>query len=94
MPSGWTCPRSGEAIACLDAAALDALVDVAGRIERYFGSHQDVEWVIARDGELPASLFVVQSRPVTAVQRPGGTPAATSAMALVMSAFGAGEKKN
>ena len=45
---------------------------VAGRVERYFGSHQDVEWAIARDGELPASLFVVQSRPVTAVQRPGG----------------------
>lgn len=87
-------PEERRAVACLDAAALEALVDVAGRIERYFGSHQDVEWVIARDGELPASLFVVQSRPVTAVQRPAGTPAATSAMALVMSAFGAGGKKN
>ncbi len=46
-----------------------------------------------RGGELPASLFVVQSRPVTAMQRPRGTPAATSAMALVMSAFGAGERR-
>jgi phosphoenolpyruvate synthase/pyruvate phosphate dikinase len=69
-------------------------VDVAGRIERYFGSHQDVEWAIARGGELPASLFVVQSRPVTAMSRPVGTPAATSAMALVMSAFGVGERKD
>ncbi len=86
-------PEERRGVACLDAAALDALVDVAGRVERYFGSHQDVEWVIARGGELPASLFVVQSRPVTAVQRPGGTPAGASAMALVMSAFGAGEKK-
>ncbi|MGZ4290236.1 MAG: PEP/pyruvate-binding domain-containing protein [Gaiellaceae bacterium] len=86
-------PEERRGIACLDAPALDALVDVAGRVERYFGSHQDVEWVIARGGELPASLFVVQSRPVTAVQRPAGTPAAASAMALVMSAFGAGEKK-
>ena len=86
-------PEERRGIPCIDAPALEALVDVAGRIERYFGSHQDVEWVIARGGELPASLFVVQSRPVTAVQRPGGTPTATSAMALVMSAFGAGERK-
>ena len=86
-------PEERRGVACLDAATLVALVDVAGRIERYFGSHQDVEWVIARDGELPESLFVVQSRPVTAVQKPGGTPAATSAMALVMSAFGVSEKK-
>jgi len=87
-------PEERRATACLDAAALRALVDVGGRIERYFGSHQDVEWAIARDGELPSSLFVVQSRPVTAVQRPGGTPAAASAMALVMSAFGAGGTKD
>ena len=86
-------PHERRDIACLDAAAIGALVEVAGRVERYFGSHQDVEWAIARGGALPASLFVVQSRPVTAVQKPAGTPAATSAMALVMSAFGAGEKK-
>jgi len=87
-------PEERRGAACLEGPALDALVDVAGRVERYFGSHQDIEWVIAKGGELPASLFVVQSRPVTAVQRPGGTPTATSAMALVMSAFGAGEKKD
>ena len=82
-------PAERREVACLDAAALEALVEIAGRIERYFGSHQDVEWAIARDGE----LFVVQSRPVTAVHKPAGTPAA-SAMALVMSAFGVGEKKD
>jgi hypothetical protein len=43
---------------------------------------------------LPASLFVVQSRPVTAMKRPGGTPSGASAMALVMSAFGVGERKD
>ena len=42
----------------------------------------------------PESLFVVQSRPVTAMKRPAGTPAAPSAMALVMSAFGVGERKS
>ena len=87
-------PEQRREVPCLDAAELDALVDVAGRIERYFGSHQDVEWAIARGGELPSSLFVVQSRPVTAMRRPAGTPAATSAMALVMNAFGVGERKS
>ena len=81
-------PPERREVSCLDAETIGALVDVAGRIERYFGSHQDVEWAIARDG----ALFVVQSRPVTAVHKPAGTPAA-SAMALVMSAFGVGEKK-
>jgi pyruvate,water dikinase len=59
-------------------------VDAGKRIERYFGSHQDVEWAFDRDGE----LFVLQSRPVTALskrQAPKG-----SAMSLIMSAFGAG----
>jgi pyruvate,water dikinase len=82
-----------RAIPCLDRPALEALVDVAGRVERYFGSHQDVEWVIARGGELPSSLFVVQSRPVTALPKRSDPPAASSAMALVMSAFGASERK-
>jgi pyruvate,water dikinase len=86
-------PEELRTVACLDRPALDALVEVAARIERYFGSHQDVEWVIARGGAPPASLFVVQSRPVTALPRSGERPTGASAMALVMSAFGAGEPK-
>ena len=77
-------PEERREVSSLDDQALDALVDVARRIERYFGSHQDVEWAIARDGE----LFVLQARPVTAMRQPEGTPVAPSAMALVMSAFG------
>ncbi len=80
-------PEERREVSCLDATRLEALVDVARRIEQYFGSHQDVEWAIARDGE----LFVLQARPVTAMQKPEGTPAAPSAMALVMSAFGVKE---
>jgi pyruvate,water dikinase len=84
-----------RAIACLERPALDALVDVARTIERAFGSHQDVEWAIARDRELPDSLFVLQSRPVTGLpdRRPAPTKNAT-AMALVMSMFGAGDAED
>ena len=30
--------------------SLAALVEIAKRVERHFGSHQDIEWAIARDG--------------------------------------------
>ena len=71
---------------CLEAAALAALVDIARRIERHFGCHQDIEWAIARgDG----GLFVVQSRPVTAVAKRDKEPMASTAMSFVMRTFGA-----
>jgi pyruvate,water dikinase len=54
-------------------------------LERYFGSHQDIEWAIGRDG----SLFVVQSRPVTAMAERQNKPKPASALSLVMSTFGA-----
>jgi pyruvate,water dikinase len=73
---------------CLDDDAIAALVDVGGRIDRYFGSRQDVEWAIARDRELPESLYVLQSRPVTAVRQTEQRAAATSGLELVMRAFG------
>jgi pyruvate,water dikinase len=70
--------------ACLDDAALAALADTGKRIERHFGSHQDVEWAIDAEGE----LFVLQSRPVTA--RPAAKPGERrSAISLVMDTFGA-----
>lgn len=75
--------------ACLDEEALAALVDVAKRVERYFGSRQDIEWAIARDGE----LFVVQSRPVTGVAKPETETKPASAISLVMSTFGAEKKQ-
>ncbi len=52
-----------RAARCLDEAAIAELVDVARAIERHFGAPQDIEWAIAAaDG-----LFVLQSRPVTAL---------------------------
>jgi pyruvate,water dikinase len=78
--------RRGEA--CLNEEHLAALVDLARRIERHFGSHQDVEWAIARDRTLPDALVVLQARPVTTV--PERTPTLSgSALSLVLEAFGA-----
>jgi pyruvate, water dikinase len=71
----------------LDDDRLAKLVDVARRVQKYFGSHQDVEWAFAQDG----ALYVVQSRPVTttgAAAKEAEAPA--SALSMVMSRFGAG----
>ena len=75
---------------CLDQTALEELVDVARRIERYFGAHQDVEWALARGGE----LSVVQTRPVTGMPTKSEAPKPQSAMSLIMSTFGAGQTKD
>jgi pyruvate, water dikinase len=86
-------PADRRRTPCLDDAALAALVDVARRVERHFGSHQDIEWAIARDTAPPDGLFVVQSRPVTGVATRPKAPPPPSAIAAVMSMFGADRGK-
>lgn len=71
---------------CLADTELGQLHDLARRVERHFGSQQDIEWAIARAG----GLFVLQSRPVTVAREQPRAPAGASAIALVMSTFGAG----
>jgi pyruvate,water dikinase len=77
-------PADRRAIGCLDARAIEELVAIARTIERHHGTPQDVEWAFA-NGE----LFVLQSRPVTAVPEPRSAPPPASALSLVMKTFGA-----
>ena len=74
-PSVSTCRRSDEGSLPRPAGPRRAR-GLGRRIERYFGSHQDVEWAIARGGELPGRLFIVQSRPVTALPQQRRAPSA------------------
>jgi phosphoenolpyruvate synthase/pyruvate phosphate dikinase len=73
---------------CLGDAELGALVEVARRIERHYGSHQDVEWAIARSQPLQEALLVLQARPVTTRATATAKPSA-SALSLVLGTFGA-----
>jgi pyruvate,water dikinase len=50
---------------CLDDDEVRYLCAKAAEIERREGSPQDVEWAIARDIPLPASVFILQHRPET-----------------------------
>jgi pyruvate,water dikinase len=70
---------------CLDESQLATLVDVGRRVEKHFGSRQDIEWALDHGGE----LFVVQSRPVTATAKRAEPVKPASAIDMVMSKFGA-----
>jgi pyruvate, water dikinase len=50
---------------CLSDDELEALVGAAHRVERHFGSPQDVEWAIAADLPAGDNLCLLQSRPET-----------------------------
>ena len=81
-----------RAAACLDDDQLGALVDLARKVESHFGSHQDIEFAIARgDG----SLALLQSRPVTTIpdKDEAAKPAPKSAIEMVMGTFGADAAK-
>ena len=77
---------------CLDQPALAALVDVgpARRAPlRLPSGHR-----VGDRRRATATLFVVQTRPVTAVAKKAQKPKAESAMSLIMSTFGAGPAKD
>jgi pyruvate,water dikinase len=69
--------------ACLGDERLAELLELGRRVERHFGSHQDVEWAIDAHG----ALHLLQSRPVTIAAPKAKAPG--SAMDLVMKTFGA-----
>ncbi|HUQ48967.1 MAG TPA: PEP/pyruvate-binding domain-containing protein [Gemmatimonadaceae bacterium] len=50
-----------EAIVCT-AGGIESMLAAAERVESEFGRAQDVEWAMSADG----TLFIVQSRPITA----------------------------
>jgi len=50
---------------CLSDEEVQALARVARRVERHYGSSQDIEWAVARDVALPGGLLLLQSRPET-----------------------------
>jgi pyruvate,water dikinase len=50
---------------CITDEEITRLAELARHIEQHYGKAQDIEWAIDRDLELPASMFIVQSRPET-----------------------------
>lgn len=73
---------------CLSDAELQALREVARRVERHYGRPQDIEWAIDRG---TGEILLLQSRPETVWSAKESTPAARPAdnpLSHVMSIFG------
>lgn len=56
-------PAEQQMAPCLSAEEIGRLTDVAKKIERHYGTAQDIEWAIDRSAE--SNIFVLQSRPET-----------------------------
>jgi pyruvate, water dikinase len=82
-------PRERARARCLDDGALQSLLEMGKRVERHFGLRQDIEWALARGEQAPDNLYILQSRPVTAIAKPSPKPAPKSAISAVMATFGA-----
>ena len=59
-------PLAGPALTRLGTTGVTDLVATAERIEKHFGTPQDIEWAYAAD----KTLWIVQARPMTALPPP------------------------
>jgi pyruvate, water dikinase len=92
---GGTVTRAVEperrARACLEPAEVAALVELARRVERHYGCHQDVEWAIDR---ATGELRLLQARPETVwSRRAPAEPAPAGALAALTATFTGGLKR-
>lgn len=73
--------------ACLDDVTLQKLREIGRRVERHYGTAQDIEWAVDRDGE----VLLLQSRPETVWSTKATAPVAeplANPLAHVMGVFG------
>jgi pyruvate,water dikinase len=52
-------------VACLDETLIVELAALAIKVEKHYGSPQDIEWALADDGEGDHRFMLLQSRPET-----------------------------
>jgi len=59
-------PSEQQVIPCINVAEVIEIAKMGMRIEKHYGSPQDIEWAIDKDLPFPENTFSTQSRPVTA----------------------------
>ena len=59
-------PSEQQVIPCINVAEVLEIAKMGMRIEKHYGSPQDIEWAIDADLPFPENTFSTQSRPVTA----------------------------
>ncbi len=84
-------PEALQAEPTLSEAEIGQLARIAKQVERHYGSPQDIEWAIGRDG----LLYLLQSRPETYWSKRDAAPVskpAANAMEHVFAMFGGSRK--
>lgn len=80
LPQGGTesqpVPEDQQQQPCLSDTEIKALVTTARKVEKHYGSPQDIEWAIAKDSD---ELLLLQSRPETVWATKDKTPVAKPA---------------
>jgi phosphohistidine swiveling domain-containing protein len=59
-----------DELPALPSSAIHKLAQLGLRIERHYGAPQDIEWAWVRDAANSGKLFILQSRPMTALPEP------------------------
>ena len=54
-----------QSVPCISDQEIQELAQIARKVERHYGTPQDIEWAIERTGEFPDNIFLLQSRPET-----------------------------
>lgn len=81
-------PHDRRARACLDDSELQALREIARKVERHYGRPQDIEWAIDRES---GRILLLQSRPETVWSAKDAAPVAKPAenpLSHIMTVFG------
>jgi pyruvate, water dikinase len=71
-------PPERQSVPCLTDAEVLELARGGKKIEQHYGEPQDIEWVIAKHGSLPDSIFFVQTRPETSWKQKAAAQKLTS----------------
>jgi pyruvate,water dikinase len=61
-------PASKQALPCFSEPEAIKIAELAAQAEAHYGSPQDIEWVIEEGLPFPENVFIVQTRPITALQ--------------------------
>jgi pyruvate,water dikinase len=64
-----TIPAHLQSAPCFSKEEAAKIAELAVQVESHYGMPQDIEWVIEHDLPFPENIFLVQTRPITALQR-------------------------
>jgi len=62
-------PEHKQSTPCFSDEEAVKIAEMAKQIESHYGTPQDIEWAIESDLPFPTNIFLVQTRPITTLQK-------------------------